>query len=141
MQLNTQFYKGSMLVRMFGKTRSVDGKELLPAAKIKMRTATDVDFRDRMSRRSVSVLEMMIKVMQATEKKYNLDPVIAYAVKLMGIDPRVVIPELQKAASMLPDMGPPGMSQDEILRTIGQQESQLDGKQTRMDVLAQLGLK
>lgn len=141
MQLNKQFFKGSMLVRLFGKARMVDQAELVPMAKVKMRTATDVDFRDRMARRATSVLEMMIKVMQATKKNYNLDPVIAYAVKLMGVDPRVVIPELQKAAAMLPDMGPPGMSQDEILRTIGQQESQLDGKQTGVDVLAQLGLK
>lgn len=143
MQLNTQFYKGSMLVRMFGKTRSVDGKELLPAAKIKMRTATDVDFRDRMARRATSVLEMMIKVMQATKKNYNLDPVIAYAVKLMGVDPRVVIPELQKAASMLPDTGPPGMSQDDILRALAQQEDAVNGGgpgQTPTDVLAKMGL-
>ena len=125
-QLNKQFGVKPRLVHVLGRPMLVSAAELTENVTIKLRMATDVDFRGQMARRTTAALETLLKVAEFKSKipnsPYNLDPVVAQQVKLLGVDPQVVVPEARKAMSMLGmnQLGP--INQDDLMRELAGKE-------------------
>jgi hypothetical protein len=119
-QLNKQFKAKPRMVNVLGKPMLVGGKDLVDNVTIKLRMATSTDSRNQMARRTAAALETIMKVSEFKAKipnsPYNLDPIVAQAVKLLGVDPSTVVPEARKATAMLGLNRLGSLSQDQLLR-------------------------
>jgi hypothetical protein len=120
-QLNKQFDAKPRMVNVLGKPMLVSGKDLVENVTIKLRMATDVNFRNNLARRTTAALETIMKVSEFKSKipnsPYNLDPIVAMQVKLLGIDPALVVPEARKATAMLGLNQLGSLNQDDLLRS------------------------
>jgi hypothetical protein len=114
MSENVQFLSGKVRLKVLDRYVMVGKEDLLERANVKVRTPTDLDFRPALLRRATSALETILQVSQAPTGRYNVDGLVAYIVKTLGIDPRMVIPDLGKP-------GANGTAED-LLRTLAQRE-------------------
>lgn len=123
--MSKQFGK-ARLVKVFGKPVMVQTKDLVPNAFVRLKVSAEIDNKTQMARRTTSFLETLVTVNAQSEKKYNLDPFIAKMAKLLGEDPRTVIPGLATSA---PSAMRGGGGQDDILALLAQAEAGLQGSQ------------
>ncbi len=94
--LNNQFLDRPMIVKVAGReekrTIEVNRGDLLLSPIVKIRIATDLDFRPAQNRRLTSTIQTLVQAKQVDpDLQIDIKPLAAKLVKNFGIDPREVI--------------------------------------------------